>query len=73
VLGLAGTLGAALSTTVAGLVASGWGVPAAFWTLAAAGVVATVVLSAMPETRPNVAWGARALAVMVAAQLRLPG
>jgi len=61
VLGLAGTLGAALSTTVAGLVATGWGVPAAFWTLAAAGVMALgLVLFAMPETRPPPSRGARA-------------
>ena len=54
VLGLAGALGAALSTTVAGLVATAWGVPAAFWTLTAAGVVAVaLVLLAMPETRPG--------------------
>jgi MFS family permease len=53
VLGLAGALGAALSTTVAGLVATRFGVPAAFWTLAASGTAATVlVLLAMPETRP---------------------
>ena len=51
-LGLAGTLGAALSTTVAGLVATAFGVKAAFWTLAAAGCVAvTLVALAMPETR----------------------
>ena len=53
-LGLAGTLGAALSTTVAGLVATGFGVKAAFWTLSAAGLVAvTLVALAMPETRPG--------------------
>lgn len=58
VLGLAGTLGAALSTAVAGVIATTWGVPAAFWTLAAAGVVAVaLVLFAMPETRPGgAAW-----------------
>ncbi len=51
-LGLAGTLGAALSTTVAGLIATGFGVDAAFWTLAASGLVAvTLVALAMPETR----------------------
>ena len=51
-LGLAGTLGAALSTSVAGLIATGYGVDAAFWTLAAAGLVAvTLVALAMPETR----------------------
>jgi MFS family permease len=52
VLGLAGTLGAALSTTVAGLVATGFGASAAFWVLAGAGVVAlALVAMAMPETR----------------------
>jgi len=61
VFGLAGTLGAALSTTVAGLVATGWGVPAAFWTLATAGVMALgLVLFAMPETRPPPSRGPRA-------------
>ena len=51
-LGLAGTLGAALSTTVAGLIATGFGVKAAFWTLAAAGCVAVALVAlAMPETR----------------------
>ncbi len=53
-LGLAGTLGAALSTTVAGLIATGFGVKAAFWTLSAAGLVAVLVVAlAMPETRPG--------------------
>jgi len=52
VLGLAGTLGAALSTTVAGLVATGFGAAAAFWVLAGAGVVALALVAvAMPETR----------------------
>jgi MFS family permease len=52
VLGLAGTLGAALSTSVAGVVATWFGVAAAFWVLAAAGVVAVLlVFVAMPETR----------------------
>lgn len=52
VLGLAGTLGAALSTATAGLVATSLGVDAAFWMLAASGVAATgLVLLAMPETR----------------------
>ena len=51
-LGLAGTLGAALSTSVAGLIATGFGVKAAFWTLSAAGLAAvTLVALAMPETR----------------------
>ena len=55
VLGLAGTLGAALSTSVAGLIASAYGVAAAFWTLAAAGLVAVLlVFFAMPETRMGV-------------------
>ncbi|MCC6716716.1 MAG: MFS transporter [Acetobacteraceae bacterium] len=52
VFGLAGALGAALSTAVAGVIATAWGVKAAFWTLAAAGMVAVLlVLIAMPETR----------------------
>ncbi len=52
VLGLAGTLGAALSTSVAGVVATAFGVDAAFWMLAAAGVAALVLVAvAMPETR----------------------
>ena len=52
VLGLAGTLGAALSTSVAGVVATWYGVAAAFWVLAAAGVAAVLlVVVAMPETR----------------------
>jgi MFS family permease len=52
VLGLAGTLGAALSTSVAGVVATWYGVAAAFWVLAAVGMVAVLlVLVAMPETR----------------------
>jgi MFS family permease len=52
VLGLCGALGAALSTAVAGYVATRFGVAAAFWTLGTAGLAATVlVLLAMPETR----------------------
>ncbi len=51
-LGLAGTLGAALSTTVAGLIATGFGVKMAFWTLSAAGLAAVALVAlAMPETR----------------------
>ncbi len=58
VLGLAGALGAALSTTVAGLVATHLGVAASFGTLAGFGVLATLlVLFAMPETRPPPARG----------------
>jgi MFS family permease len=54
VLGLCATLGAALSTAVAGVVATRFGVAAAFWTLGAAGVVATLlVVLAMPETRSH--------------------
>jgi len=53
VLGLAGTLGAALSTSVAGLVATAFGVAAAFWVLAASGLAALLLVAvAMPETRP---------------------
>ncbi len=60
VLGLAGTLGAALSTTVAGLIATRWGVAASFWTLAAAGMAAlALVLLAMPETRRHRAPGSQ--------------
>ena len=62
VLGLAGALGAALSTAIAGLIATTWGVPAAFWTLACAGVVAVgLVLFAMPETRARPPRSAAAL------------
>jgi MFS family permease len=54
VLGLAGTLGAALSTSVAGLVATAFGVAAAFWMLAGSGVVAVLLVAmTMPETRPG--------------------
>ena len=53
VLGLAGTLGAALSTSVAGVVATAFGVAAAFWVLAASGLAALLLVAvAMPETRP---------------------
>jgi predicted MFS family arabinose efflux permease len=51
-LGLAAGLGTALSTALAGWVTDGFGRPAAFWTLAAAGLVAAVLVTlAMPETR----------------------
>lgn len=62
VLGLAGTLGAALSMSVAGVIATWYGVAAAFWVLAAAGVVAVLlVVVAMPETRgpPAPGWRKR--------------
>jgi hypothetical protein len=53
-LGLVGTLGAAASTTFAGIVADAWGRPAAFWALGVAGFAAAVlVLWAMPETDPR--------------------
>lgn len=60
ILGLAAALGAALSTAVAGVVATRFGVPTAFWMLGAAGTVAVLlVLLAMPETRPAPPRGAK--------------
>ena len=51
-LGLAGGLGTAISTALAGWVADGYGRPVAFWVLAAAGLAALVMVAvAMPETR----------------------
>ena len=51
-LGLAATAGTALSTAMAGFVADRFGRPAGFMSLAAAGVLATLlVLFVMPETR----------------------
>lgn len=51
-LGLVGTLGAAASTTFAGVVADTWGRPAAFLSLSVAGLIAVaLVLWAMPETQ----------------------
>jgi MFS family permease len=51
-LGLVGTLGAAASTSFAGVVADLWGGSVAFWVLAVAGLAAlTAVLWAMPETQ----------------------
>jgi MFS family permease len=53
VFGLANGIGATLSTTVAGAVAAGYGVGAAFLALAGAGLLAVLLaLLAMPETRP---------------------
>jgi MFS family permease len=53
-LGLAGTLGSALSTVFAGLIADRYGHPAAFLALALAGGAATLLLvAAMPETHPE--------------------
>lgn len=50
-LGFAGALGAAASTTFAGAVADTWGRSAAFAALSAAGLIAVVLLAAaMPET-----------------------
>ncbi|MBS0642456.1 MAG: MFS transporter [Acetobacteraceae bacterium] len=58
-LGLAGALGAALSTAVAGWIADHTGAAAAFTTLAAAGASAFALLwLTMPETRPEVPSGA---------------
>ncbi|MBW4092758.1 MAG: MFS transporter [Proteobacteria bacterium] len=52
-LGLAGGIGAAISTVLAGWIADRAGAPAALLALAAAGAVAwIVILLAMPETRP---------------------
>ena len=51
-LSLAATLGAALSTTIAGPIADRFGRPAAFATLAAIGLAATLLIAfAMPETQ----------------------
>jgi MFS family permease len=51
-LGLASTLGAALSTVLAGFVADRLGRPAAFLVLALAGFAATALVAfALPETR----------------------
>jgi MFS family permease len=51
-LSLAATLGAALSTTIAGPIADRFGRPAAFWALAGFGVAAVLlVAAAMPETK----------------------
>ena len=53
-LGLASTLGTALSTVLAGVVADRFGHPAAFAVLGLAGLGATLLLAAaMPETRPD--------------------
>jgi MFS family permease len=49
---LAGTLGAAVSTTVAGWITDMFGAPVAFLALAAVGVSSVVVITMMPETRP---------------------
>jgi MFS family permease len=53
VIGLAIGSGATLSTTAAGLIADNWGGGAAFLSLAAVGLCATLLVwSLMPETRP---------------------
>ncbi len=55
-LGLAASLGATLSTTLAGWIADRFGAPAAFLALAAAGAAALLLVAlAMPETRPATA------------------
>jgi MFS family permease len=52
-IGFAGGIGAAVSTTLAGAIADGWGVPAAFLALTAAGLAAVLLVwAAMPETGP---------------------
>jgi len=52
--GLATSIGAAVSYTVAGLVADRLGTPVAFIYLAAMGVLAALLVGfALPETRPN--------------------
>jgi MFS family permease len=52
-IGLAGSIGATISTTVAGVVADRLGIPAALLGLALVGGAATVLLwLALPETRP---------------------
>lgn len=51
-LGLAGGLGTAISNTVAGVMWDRFGGPAAFWTLAACGLLAVLLVLAMPETAP---------------------
>lgn len=59
-IGLAGGIGAAVSTTLAGAIADGFGVPLAFIGLAAAGAAAVLLVwGAMPETRPVAAAPAR--------------
>ena len=52
-LGLAGSIGATISTVLAGWIADRAGLPAAFLALAAAGAAGwALVLAAMPETKP---------------------
>ena len=54
VIGLAGGIGAALSSTLAGAIADSYGTSAAFLVLAAAGAGAVLLAwAAMPETRPG--------------------
>jgi MFS family permease len=70
VIGLAGGIGAAISSTVAGAVADSYGVPAAFVALAFAGTGAVLLAwGAMPETRPGSAIS-RKLSLPSAAALR---
>lgn len=55
VIGLAGGIGASVSTTMAGAIADAYGVPVAFVALAAAGAGAVLLAWAtLPETRPAV-------------------
>ena len=54
IIGLAGGIGAAISTTVAGVMSDQWGTAYAFFGLAGAGAAATLTAAlAMPETSPK--------------------
>ena len=54
IIGLAGGVGAAISTTVAGVMSDQWGTAYAFFGLAGAGAAATLTAAlAMPETSPK--------------------
>jgi MFS family permease len=66
-LGLATSLGATASTTLAGIVTDSFGAPTAFVGLTAIGALAwTVVLVAMPETRPASRSGTPAAGIAMA-------
>jgi len=70
-IGLAGGIGAALSTTLAGAIADGFGAGAAFLALAAAGFGAVLLVwAAMPETKPAVAAATSRKAAFAAAARR---
>jgi MFS family permease len=69
VIGLAGGIGATVSTTLAGAIADGHSVSAAFVALAAAGAAgALLVWAAMPETRPAFSPRISRVAVVAAAR-----